>query len=75
MSRKNHTFESLFPQISGSINVSEQLVEFETVFDSESLGFINSEDLFSQLNGNLQIRTEKNLITAFISTFLVSYLF
>lgn len=70
MSRKNHTFESLFPQISGSINVSEQLVEFETVFDSESLGFINSEDLFSQLNGNLQIKTEKNLITAFISTFL-----
>ena len=40
MSRKNHTFESLFPQISGSINVSEQLVEFETVFDSESLGFM-----------------------------------
>jgi len=67
---QNHAFESLFPRMSGSINDSEQLVKFETVFDSENLGFNNSEDLFSQLNGNLQIKTEKNLITAFMSTFL-----
>jgi len=52
---QNHTFESLFPQLRGSMHDSEQLLEFETVFDSEYPGFINSEDLYSQSNGNWQV--------------------
>jgi len=52
---QNRTFESLFPQLRRSMADSEQLMELEILFDSENAAFINSEDLYSQLNGIWEI--------------------
>ena len=40
---------------------SEQLMELEILFDSENAAFINSEDLYSQLNGIWEIWARKKL--------------